>query len=276
LYKTVSEIAMSTGIDFYSLETGLSPGGIDLGSNRIVSLEKPEVLMFIGGSTSSSLAGEIWHLFDQNYKIDITGAPTNRLGSIGLDRYGEIILPGGSFKEWGEKEVLKLKTWAENGGTLIACKDAADWATRNGFGDTQFKASVLPDSTKYLKYEDRSRASSVHRIGGAILKANLDVTHPLCYGYLKEELAIFKRGISVASPLGINYSEPVNFDSQPYMSGWVSEENLERIKSAPLVSVQSVGRGKLISYHEDMNFRGFWMGTHKLFVNSIFFGNLIR
>ncbi len=125
-------------------------------------------------------------------------------------------------------------------------------------------------------YNERRKESNLHSIRGAIFNAKLDVTHPLCYGYLKEDLSIFKKGTTVAMPSGVKYSEPVKFDSQPYVSGWISEENLERIKGAPVVSVQSVGRGKVISYHEDLNFRGIWMGTHKLFANSVFFGGVIR
>ena len=133
-----------------------------------------------------------------------------------------------------------------------------------------------PDTTKYLKYNEQKKESRLHRIGGAILNAKLDITHPLCYGYLKEDLAILKRGATVATPSGIKYSEPVTFDSEPYLSGWVSEENLDRIKGAPVVSVQSVEKGKIISYHEDLNFRGIWLGTSKLFSNALFFGEIIR
>ena len=232
--------------------------------------------MFIGGSTSSYLAGEIWHLFDQNYRIPITNAPSDRLRSIDLNRYNNIILPGGDFKEWSENDVQKLLTWVKNGGILIACKDASKWAGDNELGKTKFKEKLSADTTKYLKYNEREKEYRLHLIRGAILKTNLDVSHPLCYGYLKEDLAIFKRGTDVASPLGIKYSEPVTFDSQPYLSGWVSKENLNRIKGAPVVSVQSIEDGKLISYHEDLNFRGIWLGTNKLFSNSVFFGGVIR
>jgi len=59
------------------------------------------------------------------------------------------------------------------------------------------------------------------------------------------------------------------------MSGWISPENLERVKDAPVLSIQKLGRGKLISFHEEMNFRGFWLGTQKLFMNAIFFGTIV-
>jgi hypothetical protein len=140
----------------------------------------------------------------------------------------------------------------------------------------EYKKKVLPDSTRYLKYEERRKESAIHEIGGVILNVKIDITHPLCYGYSKEDLAIFKKGTSVVKPSGIKYTEPVRFDTNPYISGWVSSENLKRISGAPVVTVQSVGEGKLIGFHETMNFRGFWMGTHKLFANSVFFGGIIR
>jgi hypothetical protein len=68
----------------------------------------------------------------------------------------------------------------------------------------------------------------------------------------------------------------VKFSNEPFLSGFVSEKNLDRLKNAPVVSVQPVGRGKVITYHESMAFRGTWLGTNKLFMNSVFFGKIIR
>lgn len=276
IFDSVNEIAESTGIDFYGLSTDLSPRGIDMGSGSFSPLEKPEILMFIEGSTSSTMAGEIWHLFDQNYQIPVTNASCDRIGFIDLNRYNNIILPGGTYREWGEKDIQKLQRWVENGGNLIACKEAVKWAAGHGFGTAEFKEEVPPDTTRYLKYNEQEKEYRLNLIGGAILKASMDISHPLCYGYLKEDLAIMKRGTEVACPSGVKYSEPVMFASQPYLSGWVSEKNLERIKDAPVVSVQPVKKGKLIFYHEDLNFRGTWLGAGKLFSNSVFFGAVIR
>jgi len=276
LFSLVSEIAGITGVDFYALSTGLSPRGIDLGSSSFSLLEKPKILMFTDGSASVYLAGEIWHLLDQVYKVPVTRAPTRRLSSMDLSRYNRLILPGGAYKEWDQEEIEKLKLWIRNGGTLIALRDASSWAAKQELGSTSLKESAPIDSTAYLSYRERRKERAIQGIGGAILNAKLDLTHPLCFGYLDQDLAIFKRGTAVVKPSGKKYTEPVRFDSEPYVSGWVSEENLERISGAPVVSVQPVGMGKVISYHEDMNFRGFWRGTHKLFANSLFFGAVIR
>ena len=276
IFDLITNIANETGIDFYGLTTGLSPKGIDLGSNSFASLNKPEILLFVDGGSSSRDAGEIWHMFDQRYQIPVTMTETERLSSIDLSKYNTIILPGGSYREWSKTDVEKLKTWATQGGNIVAYKSAASWAARNELGKTTFKKGIAPDSTLKLSYVDRRKESSLNSISGAIFNTEMDITNPLCYGYLKKDLPIFKTGTSVAESLKVKYSEPVKFSSNPYLSGFVSDKNLDRLKSTPVVSVQSIGRGKLISYHENMTFRGIWLGTNKLFSNAVFFGNVIR
>lgn len=276
IFNLVSKVAQQTGIDFYSLKTGLATRGIHIGSGSFVSLEKPEVLMLVGGSVSSRDAGEIWHLFDQQYNIPVTLADSDNLNNINLNRYNTLILPPGSYREINNAATEKIKRWTEEGGTLIAIKSAAAWATRNDMGKTQFKKSIEPDTTLQLNYAERSKEYSLNAIAGAIFNTEMDITHPLCYGYLKKELPVFKSGNSVAESLKTKYAEPVKFSNEPFLSGFVSEKNLERLKNSPVVSVQPVGGGKVITYHESMAFRGTWLGTNKLFMNSVFFGRIIR
>ena len=61
----ISEIAASAGIDFFAVQTGQTSKGSDLGSNNMVQVKKPEVLMLAGTGADSREAGEIWHMFDQ-------------------------------------------------------------------------------------------------------------------------------------------------------------------------------------------------------------------
>jgi hypothetical protein len=276
IFNLVTSVAHQTGIDFYGLKTGLASKGIHIGSGSFVSLEKPAVLMLVGGSVSSRDAGEIWHLFDQQYKIPVTLADSDNLGSINLNRYNTLVLPPGSYRELSNDAVEKVKHWTKEGGTLITLKSAALWASRNELGKTQYKKGIEPDTTLQLDYADRRKEYSMNAIAGAIFKTEMDITHPLCFGYLQKELPVFKSGNSIAESLKTKYSEPVKFLNEPFLSGFVSEKNLERIKNAPVVSVQSAGRGKVISYHENMAFRGTWLGTNKLFMNSVFFGRIIR
>jgi hypothetical protein len=275
IFDLVSTVSKETGIDFYALTSGFSPQGIDLGSNNFEVVGKPEILLFIGGNTRSLDAGEIWHLFDQRYKIPLTLVETSAMNLVDLSKYKTIILPGGSYREWGKSESDKLKNWVERGGTLIACKTAASWAAQNDFGKTKFKKDVMPDSTVNINYESRSKDLNINVISGAIFNTTLDITHPICYGYIENSLPVFKSGSQVAESLGAKFTEPVKFASGPLLSGYVSGNNLNQIKNSPVVSVQRIGRGTIISYHENMAFRGIWLGTNKLLANGVFFGDLI-
>src|SRR5690606_2116575 len=97
-------------------------------------------------------------------------------------------LPSGSYREINNAATEKIKGWTEEGGTLIVVKNAASWATRNDLGKTQFKKGIEPDTTLQLNYADRSEEYSTNAIAGAIFKTEMDITQPLCYGYLQKEL----------------------------------------------------------------------------------------
>ncbi len=276
IFALVTQVAKNTGVNFYGMDTGLSPEGIDLGSGSFDVLKRPEVLMLVGGRTRSGDAGEIWHMFDQRFKIPICLTETEDLRYVNLSQYTTLIMPGGSYSELSNSDVQKIKSWVQDGGTLIAYKNAALWASKNDIGKIKFKKEIENDTTLNFSYSDRSKEYNINSIAGIIMNTEMDITHPLCYGYTRNNIAFFKTGTSVAETLDKKYTEPVKYTSTPYLSGFVSEKNIERIKNAPVVSVQSVGRGNLISFYENMTFRGFWLGTNKMFMNGIFFGNIIN
>ncbi len=276
IFQMVSKVAAANGINFYGVTTGLTKEGIDLGSNSFIRLQKPEILMLAGMAANSSDAGEIWHMFDQRFHIPLCITEAFRLGSVNLAQYNTLILPGGSYPELSKSQIENIRRWTENGGTLIAVRNAASWTTANEIGKTIFKKNPEADTLVQTGYADKNKTASLNEIGGAIFNAEMDISHPLCYGYKEKSLPVFKTGNMVAESLNIKYAEPVKFSDDPYLSGFVSDNNLNRIKNAPVVSVQNIGRGKLITLHESMTFRGFWLGTNKIFMNSVFFGRTIR
>jgi len=59
-------------------------------------------------------------------------------------------------------------------------------------------------------------------------------------------------------------------------SGYVHPENLEKIKNTAVIQVKKLGSGRVIGLVDNPNFRGVWFGTNKLFLNSVFFGQIIK
>lgn len=276
VFNLVSQVAEKTGVDFYAAATGLTPSGIDLGSNSFTKLQKPEVMMLVGGNASGSDAGELWHLFDQKYQIPVCLTESNMLVTVQLEKYNVLILPGGSYPELTGETANKVKDWVKNGGVLIAYRGASAWTVKNELSKIKFKKAIQPDTTRFLNYADRFKETNENNISGAIFNVEMDLTHPLCFGSSDKNLPIFKADELVAESLNVKFAEPVNFTGNPYTSGFVSAKNLERVKNAPVVTIESFGRGKVITYHENMAFRGIWHATNKLFINAVFFGNTIR
>jgi hypothetical protein len=51
--------------------------------------------------------------------------------------------------------------------------------------------------------------------------------------------------------------------------------NLPGVQESAVIRVASQGRGRIVGFADNPNFRAFWFGTNKLFMNSIFFGQVI-
>jgi hypothetical protein len=70
---------------------------------------------------------------------------------------------------------------------------------------------------------------------------------------------------------------PMQYDLQsPLISGYISPQNLERIKGTAGIVVGGSGSGRIIMMTDNHAFRAFWFGTNKILANSIFFGDTIN
>jgi hypothetical protein len=273
-YEDLKSIAANTGITIQALTTGFT-GGVNLGSPSISVLKKPSIALLVDDGVGSSDAGEIWHLFDQRMEIPITLMPTHRMSGADLNRYNVIILPTGNYGGFGEGEAEKLKSWVQKGGTLISRGSAMNWLAKNDIAVFSFSRADYSDSIPQKKYADLSNERGAKVTGGAIFKAKLDITHPIGYGYKTEEIHVFKQGNQFLELSGNPYANPVVYTEDPLASGYVHPKNLEMIKNKGVVQVSGKGSGKTIGFVDNPNFRAFWYGTNKLFLNAVFFGQTI-
>jgi hypothetical protein len=72
------------------------------------------------------------------------------------------------------------------------------------------------------------------------------------------------------------YATPVLINNDPLMSGYLSSKNLKNVENTAWCIVNRKGRGQIISFVDNPAFRGYWYGTNKIFMNAIFYGDLIR
>lgn len=271
----LSEISVTTGIDVFPVSSGYTIQGINLGSPNLKPLKKPEMLLLVGNGVSSYEAGEVWHLLDIRYEIPITLVSINQFNSTNLSGYNKIIMVDGNYNEIPDRKKEEMKKWLENGGHIIALKGGAKWLANQKLAFIEFRQTTN-DSTEQKKYDDLDKDKGAQAIGGSIFKTRIDLTHPLCYGYPDEEVCIFKNGKYFFERSKIPYNNPVVYEKDPLVSGFISNLNYEKIKNASAIVISAIGRGKTICFSDDPNFRDFWFGTNRLFFNAIFLGELIR
>lgn len=256
-----------------ALASGNSINGIDLGSSKFMTVTKPSIAMIVGAGTNATDAGEVWHLLDQRMNIPCTHLEQSVFNRVDLTKYNTIIMVGGTYTELNKE---KLKTWVQAGGTLIVMEEAVSWASQSGITDVKFKkAKAAVDSTQKLAYTEREQIDGAQQVSGAIFGADADLTHPLAYGYNQNTISLFKGNKVFMEKSKNPYATPFYYGSKPLQSGWVSKENGEAIKNSAAVIVNTVGSGRVINIADNPNFRAFWLGGSKLFLNAIFFGRMI-
>ena len=125
-------------------------------------------------------------------------------------------------------------------------------------------------------YVGMRNTASAQEITGAIFHARLDLTHPLGYGFDHPDVYVFRDHTVFMERSPSPYANPLMYTAQPLASGFISKANELKLRGTAAADIADVGTGRIISLVDNPNFRAFWYGTNKLFLNSIFFGQLMR
>ncbi|WP_438973587.1 M14 family zinc carboxypeptidase [Polaribacter sp.] len=268
LYTFLNKVAKESYITIHGVTTGLNEG-IDLGSNNFRAITKPKVAMIVGDGVAGNDSGEIWHLFDQRFDMPITRLDTRNFNRIDIAKYTHIVIPSSGL----EKSIItKLQTWVKNGGVLVGYKNTARWLASNKMINIKFKTATR-DSITSVSFENRSLQSGAQVIGGAIFEAKLDRSHPINFGYKENTLALFRNTTLFMQADKNSYNNPIQYTQTPLLSGYISKENAKVIPNTVPFKVGRLGRGRVIVFTDNTNFRAFWFGTNKLLMNTIFFGD---
>lgn len=273
LHKFLQKVASESQINITAVSTGLTKG-IDLGSNDFDPVKKQKVGILVGDGVRSYDAGEVWHLFDTRYDMKITKIDTRYFNSVDLSEYTDLILPSG----WGSRILdksgaEKVKQWVRNGGTVIGYRNVAQWFKKYEFLKLEMKEDSLV--AKDIPFDQKNDFLGAQVTGGAIFEAKLDRSHPVGYGYKNDKISMFRNTNIYLKPDKDSYNNPLQYTNDPLQSGYISEENAQLIKNSVPFKVKRMGRGRVILFTDNTNFRAFWYGTNKLLMNAIFFGQMM-
>lgn len=270
VFNEVRTSAAELEIDVFGIKTGFNVQGNMIGTPSSTKMEKAKILMIVGDRIDATDAGEIWFHCDLQLGIPVTKIEAYKLENIDLNRYTTIILPDGNYSYLSDRSYENIQEWVKKGGNLIVFKRAINSLARKKIIDIEIinETSALQSDSK--DYGDHSDHSAKHVIGGAIFQTTIDITYPLFYGYTDSSLAVFKSGTLAISSSPKTLANPMIYDNNALVSGYASQENIERIKGTAGIMVFGLGAGKIVCSVDNPLFRGYWIGGHKLFDNMIY------
>lgn len=273
IHEAVRDAAQRFDVRVRAVDTGLGDEGfLALGSGDVISVRRPEIAILAEDPVQGYSFGWAWHTLDQAYGIPTSVLRTRSLNSAALARFDVLVVPevsGGALARLlGDDGITRLRQWVRDGGTLVTLGAATDFARDE------------LELIRLRSWYDTDAGKGMQRISapGAIVRAQLDPQSWLSAGYPDAELPILVTsdrvylrpdGPAAAGRRTVATYAPGN---RLHLSGHLWPESRERLPNAVPVYEERVGRGRVIAFAEDPNFRGYWRGTDRLFLNAVILG----
>ncbi|MCG8603866.1 peptidase M14, partial [bacterium] len=302
LYDQLMAIAQNTGVKIYATNTSWVEEGANFGSGQVNYLKQPKIAMAYHLPTSSYSVGWARYLLEQEYDYPVTIINTLQLARADLSKYNVLILPHASGRFGGYKKVIgegganKIKQWVRDGGTLISIGEGTRWLTDEKVGllatSREFKGGK-PEKKDGKPDQPKGSSSSTSSNGtfdlekaiqpekelpgntpGTIMRVSLDTEHWAAFGY-DGDTNVMVAGRSIYTPIKLDKGRNVGVymsGDKALISGFTWEETQKQIASKAYLMHQPHGRGHVIAFAEDPNYRAFCDGLNLLFLNAIFWG----
>ena len=234
-----------------------------------------------GGSTSSGWLR--WLLERYGFHFDVVYAQAIDAGEL-KDRYDVLILTDdarldardGSEADRVPQEyrhmtgalttarsLPRLKQFIENGGTLIAEGQSTSIAADLGLPISSALVDGKGAGARPLKPEQ-------YYVPGSVLRVSVDNTTPLGYGFERDvdvffdNSPVFRLGPTDATTRVAWFSSPA-----PLRSGWAWGQ--QYLENGVAVVDARLGRGRVVLFGPEVNFRGQSHGTFKFLFNAIYY-----
>ena len=274
VHEAVREVAARFGVGVTAMATGLSdPGFPALGSGDFTfNVELPRIALLAEDGIAGYSFGWAWYTLDRQHEIPTTVLRTRSLASMDLADYNVIVIPSASGSGLadaiGDRGKDRLTQWVRDGGTLVTIAGATDFAR------TQLELIGL----RSWYDTDDGKDQQEFRVPGAILRTAVDRGYWLSAGYDGGELPVLVDSDRLLlAPTGppssskrvvARYAER----ARVLLSGHVWEETLARIPGAVFAYEERVGSGRVIAFAEDPNYRGYFRGANRMFLNAVILG----
>ena len=277
----ILDILKQAAVSVHSFNSQLTLTGPGLGTSHYKPVPVIKPLLVVGQGTRAYDAGEAWFQLDQRLGVPPVMVDMSGLKTINLHDYTHLLMVEGKYSGIDKSLEQDIASWINDGGILVAIQGAATWAESLCFQTDGCKEKENKDEKengqeqpKTMAYADFDDQQAQLTIGGAIVEAQVDNTHPVTFGY-GNGLPLFRRGSSLLKASENPFATPVRYTEKPLLSGYISDKRLAEMSGQPAVIAERHGKGLVVRFANNPIFRGFWRGTERLWVNSLYFGPLV-
>lgn len=261
--------------------------GMSLGANQVRALKVPKVLLAWDRPGSAYSAGWARFILERRYGTPVTAMRVRSMGRARLSDYDVIILPDGNYSSvFDDEAVDRFRRWMSEGGTLITMANSSAWASRANLlatglegrggvpaGDDGDKATQ-DQPIDYLE-AITPETEAPEQTPGAILNVDLDTGHWLAAG-TDGRIGALVSGTRIFSPITLDRGKNIGIYAPPddlVAGGIVWEEAKPQLPYKAFLIHQPVGRGQLVAFAEDPNYRAYSEATSLLFFNAVMLGS---
>lgn len=143
VHQAVERLASELNLTIDGVNTGFQDtGDTGIGSENVYALQMPKIAMVADEAAEQTSYGSLWWTLNR-YKIDFTPLTINNIRGGALKNYTVLIMPDGAasryFAALGAPGVATLKTWINNGGTLVTMRGSSVFAALKDVGLTSSK-----------------------------------------------------------------------------------------------------------------------------------------
>ena len=290
---TLGPIVRRHRAEIVPIDESWTEAGISLGSGQVVTLKAPRVAMAWDSPVQSGSAGWARYVLERRFGQAVTVFRTETLRFVDLRDFEVVVLAAGHYSEaLGEDGIRRLKDWARAGGTIITLGEASRWATRDkvalldtrtelrgGKPDVEAPADDKKAAEEPKKPFDLDQAIQPDReppdsTPGAIMRVEIDMEHWLSAGFDGEIQAIVE-GQRIFTPIKLDKGRNVGVyaaKDRLVAAGFTWENPKEQLPQKAFLLYQPIGRGHVIAFAEDPNYRAIPEATQLLFINAILLG----
>ncbi|MGA7615033.1 MAG: M14 family zinc carboxypeptidase [Thermoanaerobaculia bacterium] len=277
LDKSLKEIVDATAAHTIPLDNAWTDGVV-LGSEKFQYVRDPGIALVGGEGTDSSAFGALWYTIDVEVPVPHSVIPLDRLGSTDLSKIHVLLLPDGrGYSRLLDKGAIeRLQQWVRDGGTIVATANAGKFLRSKEAGLSSIEEWAPPKKDeKEAKSEGRPLGERYndYQVPGAAFRTEMNPSSYLTFG-LTSAPDVFVSGKTALLPLPHPVDNVLRIRSDdPLAAGFAWPESIDRLKGSVWLGIEHTGKGKVITFADEPNFRLFWRATLAPLMNALLYSH---